>query len=240
MTSLPRLYLESQHEVLFRQISALVIRLFTGPVTMALTTLQRVKDRMDKDNSNQDDLLGRIINSVEGFIESRCNRTEHGFEETTITKEIYNGSDLGGYSQQYLILNHAPVEVDSIDLFEYRSGTKVNPNWTAFTETSYELIEPDNGIVIVDGGLPQGRRNVRITYTAGYKVDFNNVNTSNHTLPHDLTDLAERLVVKFYKRRDDDGRTTINMNTSSVEYSDYLDDIDKEVMANYNRAFASL
>lgn len=207
--------------------------------TGALTTLSRVKDRMDISVSDNDTQLEQIINGVTRYIENRTGRAEHTFEEQTITKEQYNGSDLSGHGRAFLFLKSAPLERSDITLFEYDNGTNDSPNWNSFLNNEYHLVKPDQGVISVDGGLPSGMQNVRISYTAGYLIDFNNpTDTSKHTLPKDLTELAERLVVKFYKRRKDDGRRNVDMTNSSVEFDDYLDAIDEEVMANYQLMWA--
>lgn len=205
-------------------------------IDTALTTTSRVKNRLGIDHTDQDGLIDNFINAVTRFIEARTNRQEHGFIEVSPTDEVYNGSGIDGNRAPFLLLKQAPV--DSISSYQYDAGTNDNPNWTDFTNNEYDLIKPEIGLIKNDANLPAGERNIRVSYTAGYKIDFaNDTDDTKHTLPHEVSDLAERLVVKFYKRREDDGRSQVTMGTSTVEFRQYLDPIDKEVLSNYTRYY---
>jgi Phage gp6-like head-tail connector protein len=79
----------------------------------ALTTLQRVKDRLNINNSNSDVVLTRMINSVTDFIERECGKTgleffpnDGHFVQKTYTNEVYTAR---GHKQTRLVLRNAPV-----------------------------------------------------------------------------------------------------------------------------------
>jgi hypothetical protein len=195
----------------------------------ALTTTSRVKDRLDLTVSTHDTLLEDLINAASAFIETQTDRT---FKEDTYTQEQYDGFTAQGAPRARLVLAQAPVS--AVSTIEYRPGTKASPNWTEFLDDEWELI-PGPGVLIFDTFLPRGYRNIRVTYTAGYKIDFDNDTESTHTLPYEITDLAERLVVKFFKRRQDDGRDTVSLGQGSFTFGKYLDEYDRQVLANYHR-----
>ncbi len=209
------------------------------PYTYALTSLARVKNRLGIDTSviGNDQSLCELVNSVTDFIENRCNRR---FKSTDYTNEVYSGSNADGTPRGYLILRNAPLGTvttgsytgPGVSSYQYRSGVKSNPNWTDFQVDTYQ--ETANGIVY--RSLPPGFQNIRVSYTAGYLIDFaNEFDQTKHTLPADLSDLADRLITKSFKRRLSEGRKSESLNGATVTWDDFLKDQDLEVLANYNR-----
>ena len=199
--------------------------------TYALTTLQRVKDRMGITASESDAVLLRLINAATDYIESNCSRR---FKRTTYT-EIYS---LPGDAAGYLLLNQSPVSV--LSALEYRAGTPSTPNWTAFLVDQYELLESgESGIVRIYGGFAPayygGTNSLRATYTAGYLFDFANFGSATHTLPADLTDLCERMVVRFWKKREKPGVQSESIRDSSITWKDTVDEDDEDILARYTR-----
>ena len=86
-------------------------------------------------------------------------------------------------------------------------------------------------------GLVQGVNSVRIaSYTAGYLIDFKNVgDTSLHNLPADISELAEKLVIKWYRRREHPGKSSESFNANSITWSKELDPEDVETLKAYRR-----
>ncbi|HLY40477.1 MAG TPA: phage head-tail connector protein [Terracidiphilus sp.] len=79
----------------------------------ALTTLQRVKDRLDIVIDDADPVLTRMINGASDFIERECGKTgleaypnDGHFVQKTYTNEVYTAQ---GRKQQRLVLRNAPV-----------------------------------------------------------------------------------------------------------------------------------
>jgi hypothetical protein len=58
---------------------------------------------------------------------------------------------------------------------------------------------------------------------------------SAHTLPFDLSDLAERLVTKIFKKRNDEGKLSESFSGATVQWKELLDDIDVKVINRYKR-----
>jgi hypothetical protein len=128
----------------------------------ALTTVERIKDRLQISASTWDALIEVMIKSVTARIEQMCGRR---FIQGTFTNELHDGSDAYGSQRMYLILKNAPVQ--SIASVQYKAGTESAPDWTDFDEDEYE-IDYDAGVVRFPLGLPRGFRNVRVTYTGGF------------------------------------------------------------------------
>lgn len=209
-------------------------------VAYALTTLQRVKDRLQFTDTTSDAELTRMINSATDFIERECGKSglekapnDGHFAKKTYTNEIYS---VNGSRQQYLILRNAPVT--TLTSFQWRAGTPSNPNWTSFITDQFELLEDGTtGIVRVYGVMPRLYSNmIRATYIAGYAIDWPNAgNGSTHLLPADLTNTCENLVVRIFKRRQVPGKTGETMQGATINWRDALDAMDQQVMKHYIR-----
>lgn len=79
----------------------------------ALTTLQRVKDRLSISISDNDAVLTRVINGATDLIERECGKSgmerfpnDGHFVQKTYTNEVYS---IHGTKQIYLVLRNAPV-----------------------------------------------------------------------------------------------------------------------------------
>ena len=198
-------------------------------LSYALTTVARVKARLTITVSAHDTILLYLINSVTDFIEGECNRR---FKETTYTNEVYSIPNAGN---GFLVLKQSPVS--AVSSLQFRAGLKSNPNWTEFVTDTWELMEDGApGIIQIYGAFIQGLNSVRATYTAGYKINFSNYgDLTTHTLPADLTDLAERLVVKSFKRRESEGKEREVMANSMTIWKDLLGPEDWDTINKYRR-----
>jgi hypothetical protein len=128
----------------------------------ALTTNTRIKDRLQITVTTWDALLDRLILAVTGRIEQMTNRR---FTLAEYENEIHDGSDTYGTRRTMLVTKHAPVQ--AIASIEYKGGLNSDPVWTAYSENDYDA-DAEAGIVYFPFGLPLGKRNIRITYTAGF------------------------------------------------------------------------
>lgn len=198
-------------------------------VGYALTTKNRIKDRLQLTTAQHDVLFDRLISAITDYIEAECNRR---FKQQAYANEVYS---VYGAPQDYILLKQAPVL--TLSAAQYRAGTPSNPNWTNFIADQFELLEDGkSGIVKIYGSAPKGANILRFTYTAGYLIDFDNVgDTTKHTLPLDLTDLAERLAIKLFKKRDAEGKASESYQGGSVTWNELLDDVDKQMIARYRR-----
>jgi hypothetical protein len=200
-------------------------------IDYALTTKERVKARIDITVAGLDTVIETFIASATGYIELLCGGRR--FKETTYTNEVYDGSLLGTNSPAlpYLILKNAPVS--ALSSFQYRNGTRTNPVWTDFQADNYE---PLNARGIIRADLPSGLQNIRVTYTAGYKIDFSDDdNIAVHTLPFELSDLCERMVIKRIKKRESEGKSQETLRDSTINWGSFVDSEDKDIITRYRR-----
>jgi len=194
----------------------------------ALTTDQRIKDRLAITTTGHDVLIQRLINAATDFIENQTNRR---FKETIYTDEVYS---IHGEIQDMVFLKQIPVS--EIISAQYRSGSTSDLQWTDFNANDYELLDNGESGIVKFYGLIKGINAVRFTYKAGYKIDFANAgDTSKHTLPADITDLAERLVIRWFKRRESEGRVNDSFEGGTINWAQDITTEDRETIARYRR-----
>jgi len=199
----------------------------------ALTTKERVKARLSITNTDVDDIIVGIIYAVTDMLEKHLGRR---FKETTYTNKIFSGLNYGK-PVDFLLLPNAPVT--ALSAFEYNSGTITNPTWVAVNADSYYLDELLNGIQMTGGFVPQGHKNLRVTYTGGYKIAFDSfIDDTAHTLPADISDLAERLCTKIYNKRETEGQSTSNFGESNITWESLITPAEMALVAPYKRNHA--
>lgn len=197
----------------------------------ALTTLARVKEILSITTAGMDVKLTQYINEVTDFVRVQTGRDI--IKETSILGEVYSVRACG---KKRLILNNGPVQ--SIAAVYYSNGTPSNKNWTAYSIDDYELASngTKSGIIDFRFSLPIGTNIVKVDYTAGWKIDWANVGTSTHTLPLDLTALAERLVVRAFKRRETGDKSSESQQAgSNITWSKELTTEDQMTLKMYRR-----
>ena len=192
----------------------------------ALTTVARIKSRLAITVSAHDTILLFLINAATDYLEGECNRR---FKETSYSNEVYsqkNGSEL--------VLRQTPVsEVTSV---QYRAGLKSNPSWTEFIVDDWELEEDGQSGIIAIRGILEGTNLLRVSYKAGYKIDFTKYgDPASHNLPADLTDCCERLTVKLFKRRESEGKEREGLNSAMTIWKDLISPEDTETINRYRR-----
>lgn len=200
-------------------------------LSYALTTVAKVKARLPNvAASGLDSLIESLINQATDYIEKFCTRR---FLKTAYVEEKYDGDNEDGDVSRTLILNQYPVDEAATFKIEYRTSRE-NDTWSEIDTDTYDL-NAEAGIVYYDSHFPAGKRNIRVTYTAGYLIDFPNETTSTHTLPFDLTEACETLAVREFKRRDDIG---LSAKTISEDQITFLNKIDAKIattLAKYQR-----
>ncbi len=198
-------------------------------IAYALTTVDRVQTRIGLGTAVGTPVLAAIIAAVTDRIEGECGGRR--FLRTTYTNEIIT---IFNQNQKYLNVKNTPIE--SVSSLQYRTGLKSAPNYTDFNNDDWEIVNDGKEGMIRVYGLFADINAVRISYVAGYKIDFTNTGSPTaHTLPADITDLAERLTVKIWKRREREGNSTESFEGNTVTLDKLLNDDDKEILSRYKR-----
>lgn len=200
-------------------------------VAHALTSLQRVKDRLGITVVGFDALLERMIDASTDMIESYCARR---FKETAYSNELVGVESDGG---RMAMLKQAPVTV--LTSVQYRAGTPDNPSWTSYLASDFELVgDGTSGLVRIYGGVPRGTNNLRVSYAAGYKINFADpYNAAQHTLPFDVSDLCERFVVKAFKKRESSGKQTESAGEASTSWMPSFEAEELAALDRYRRVY---
>jgi hypothetical protein len=200
-------------------------------VAHALTSLQRVKDRLGITVSGFDSILERMIDASTDMIESYCARR---FKETVYSNELIGIESDGG---RMAMLKQAPVTI--LLSVQYRAGTPDNPSWTPYLASDFELVgDGTSGLVRIYGGVPRGTNNLRVSYTAGYKINFaDSYNLAQHTLPFDLSDVCERLVVKAFKKRESAGKQAESAGEASTTWMQSFEAEELAALDRYRRVY---
>ena len=188
----------------------------------ALSTVARLKDRLSITATGFDALLLRLCAAASEYIKRECGVAS--FKETTYTREIYSFNYFENQkSQRQLFLKNVPVS--AVSALEYNVGSLSTPSWNASSI----------GSTIWRNSFPTGQKMVAVTYTAGFKFDLANFGSATHTLPADLTDLCERIAIKWFKRRESEGKTSEAENGGNITWATGLNDEDKATLARYKR-----
>lgn len=130
-------------------------------------------------------------------------------------------------------------QVNGLLSFQWRAGTPSAPSWTDFIPDQFELVQDGKaGIIRLYGIMPRLYDNmVRITYYAGYLIDWANAgNETTHTLPSDLTDTTENLIVRNFKRRQNAGKLSEAFEGATTSWDREIDATDTDVLGHYRMA----
>lgn len=150
----------------------------------ALVSLDQVKDHMDISGSTFDSRLERMINAASTLIENQTNRQLITQSHT----HYFNGDGTGTLEPQEFPVT-AVTSIHDDDEWTFGAETEV---------TDFDIF--DETFIVLKKCLvfKQGRRNVRMIYTAGYVGP-----AGSSTVPTDLQEATILLVELLYNMRDD-------------------------------------
>lgn len=196
--------------------------------TNAIVTLAEVKTQMKVENSNTalDTELEGYINDVSSAIELY---TKRKIVSQSISDELHDGDGSmflypRYYPIQQLSTESSPTDAQKLASLQYRDTP--DSSWTDI-ETDIDHIFLTTGddsdrpyIELYDTFFPVGRRNIKISYKAGYT-----------TVPADLKRIALEMVQMIWNeaKRGNDwlGQGNINASQSGNNYSTTLINLDK-------------
>ena len=131
-----------------------------------------------------------------------------------------------------------PLTITGLLGFQWRTGTPSYPTWTDFILDQYELINDGRaGVIRIYGVFPRMYNNmIRVDYYSGYLINWANAGDQvTHTLPADLTNACENIVVRWFKRRQLAGKTSEALDGASTSWSKDIDTEDQAVIGHYRR-----
>jgi len=179
-----------------------------------LTTKEKVKLFLDITATTYDTLLDTMCNQLTSWIENYCGGRR--FMSTEYTEELYDGDNF----ERFLRLKNYPVIAWT--KIEYNAGTTASPNWTEYDASDYEKYDT-TGILWFDR-VEKGKRNIRISYTAGYAK-----------IPYDLELLATKLVARTFEKRLSEQKVSEGSPDLNITWDEFIKKEDKIVLGNYTR-----
>ena len=157
----------------------------------AIPTLQEVKDFMGINNYESDSILEKWIDNVSYSIEKYTNRK---IAVQSVSNEIYDGDGTDTLFLRYWPLTQlstetSPTDAQKLAAVQYRATP--DDDW-ADIETDVDHILTDTNwpfLKLYDQIFPEGYRNIRLNYKAGYS-----------TIPGDIWMVAVQMVADFWEQ----------------------------------------
>jgi hypothetical protein len=176
-----------------------------------LATLSEVKELLSIKGADDDAVLSRLITSVSSYIKQELNNPILSAAYT----EAYDGT-----GRDMLVLPQWPItDVTAVTV----SGVPVaeSPDGVA---SGYIL--SDMAIILLGGVFPKGRRNVRVSYVAGFAA-----------VPPEVAQVVTELVALAHKGRPRIGEKSRSLQAGgSTSYADLeLTPLQRRMLKNYNR-----
>lgn len=185
----------------------------------ALTTLAMAKIylRIPVLETSQDFLIELLINSSSQAIEQECNRVLKNRPAPLVEYHHGRRSNLI-LLREFPIISITELRFDALSVFTDPS-TLVDP-------ATYSLADDDMSIIRKNGFFPDGTKNIKVTYDAGYV-----------TIPSDLEHACLWMVTWYYKIRisEDIGRTSKSKEGESLSYSQEMPNDIRECILRYKR-----
>lgn len=197
-------------------------------VPYAITTTTKVKAQLNltSTDANRDAFIDDLCSAVTDFIEAYCGGRR--FMATDYI-ELYDT-----YNSNVLILRQP--KVNSVSDVSYRTGLPSAPTWVTYYVNGY-IVKAGAGIINFFSKFVAFPQAFRVTYNAGYLIDFTNfADPTKHNLPHDLTQVATELVTEMFNTRFSQGVVTETTEGQTIDYANIvkaLDNNHKNVLKRY-------
>jgi hypothetical protein len=119
--------------------------------------------------------------------------------------------------QYWLNCRQYPITATASPVVKYRSG---QTTYTTIDSGNYDIYE-GRGQFYIYGGMPNTRKGVKLTYSAGYA-----------TIPTDLALACIKLVARQYEKRKSQGKKSESIGGASITWQDQgAESIDGDVMS---------
>ncbi|HOB89784.1 MAG TPA: phage head-tail connector protein [Candidatus Colwellbacteria bacterium] len=198
---------------------------------MNLTTLAKVKSHLGirASNTTKDAILNQIITGVSGFVEQITNRK---FGIQTYTERI-DGDD----SDEIFLKQYPVVDLISLEIDDEAIGVD------AEEEDETLIVDNEIGSIWRDLGFAEGRKNIKVVYTAGYNPpvdtdessDGSDEDSGAESFPNSLEGAVIRMVARVYERRTAEGVSSVSPGSFSVQYKDFIDDDIQQIIDSHKK-----
>jgi len=176
---------------------------------MSLVTLANYKTALNIDGSTEDTKLTQYSAEIDDKIKTYLGRD---IEEATYTDEIYDGS-----GTNYLVTRQRPITaISTLKVYEGLDGDGAEDweTWEQNDEYQRLIILKEAHTLYMDPKFPEGKQNLKITYTAGYAAA---------DIPDDIDYVAKQLMAIKYMVFDKKllGKTSISISVGSSHSATY-------------------
>lgn len=132
-----------------------------------IVLLADIKDYLRKTDTNQDNFLQDWLTIISGQIEEYCDRK---FREQTITGEIHDGDGTEILYTHYFPITQLDGATDAAKLANLQYRNDPDSAWTDIeTDIDHVFLDSRNPYIeFYDEVFPLGRRNIKVSYKAGY------------------------------------------------------------------------
>lgn len=193
-------------------------------VTYAITTTAKVKALLNLTSTDaaRDALIDTLVSAVTDFIEGFCGGRRFKSTDYVETYDTNNSDKV--------FLKQRPAT--AITTVEYRAGVPSNPTWMTYNADGYLKYLTEGYVKFFARFIPVPQA-IRVTYTAGYLIDFTNELSATHTLPFDLTQVATELAATMFNRRYAGGIDREATEGQLIIWSSLLTDVQKSILKKY-------
>ena len=174
----------------------------------AITTTAKVKAFMNITDTNSDAVIDDLVSAVTMYIQGYCGGRVFATTNYVEIKDTYNSNKL--------FMNQRPVQ--SVTVVEYRGGVPSSPTWNTYSNNGYVVYLGAGFIRFFTRFIPTPQA-IRITYTAGYLINFAQENDpTQHTLPFELTQVATEMCAEILNKRYSQGMVKEATEGQSVQF----------------------
>ncbi len=182
-----------------------------------LIQIEDLKQHIDLNTNEYDAVLEIYANAISDHIRNYLGRPIE-IEEIT---EYFDGDDIS----DQIHLSSFPMVIDETDhlfTFQYSTGSYSDLTWNDFDADSYQ-VDDEIGIIYADR-MYSGRRNIKVTYSAGYAE-----------VPNPVKLAAMKLVAKVFNSRKSDGFKDESLGDASISWDKFMSDDITALLAKYRR-----
>lgn len=193
---------------------------------MKLATLSQLKSHLGipQADTSKDTVLNFLLEGVSGSIETMTSRKlELQSHELKLSGDGFDS----------LVLPHYPIHVEN----DIPAITTLTLDGVAIALDTLD-IEADGAILYRNAGVwNEGRRNIEITYSAGYKLahDDDSGHSDAPTVPAELQLATVRIAARVYERKTAEGVSSVSPASYTVNYKDYIDPDVKAMIDGHTR-----
>lgn len=173
---------------------------------MSLVLLSEYKEILDITGNTEDEFVEQAKYEVESKVKNFLNRD---LEVDTYT-EVYDGT-----GEETLVLNQYPVtSISKVEVYQGLDSLGAE-DWDEYTQNEdYErLVIADSKIYLIGSMFPEGDKNIRVTYNAGYD-----------TIPYEVQQACKKLMLLYYgevKKTKTIGKSSVSEGSGFTKTTTY-------------------